>query len=97
MIYWSKKPSEVIPKTIDFTDSLPVGESAVSAVVTACDEDGEDVSEDVFDDLSVVSPNVTVTLLVNGAAAVYALKYLITTTSGFVIEEDVELTVREAV
>jgi hypothetical protein len=97
MIYWSKQPSENIPKTIDFTDALPTGETlnASAGTITATNAAGTDVTATLLDDQDVDSPYATIRILPS-TAGIFHLRFLLVTTPGaFILEEDVELTVKE--
>jgi ABC-type Fe3+-hydroxamate transport system substrate-binding protein len=99
MIRFQKTPYENIPLTLDFVDALPTGETLDSSpTITATDVDGNDVTADLIDDVTVVSPQVTVRLLAVVDPGVYLIRYLMTTTPGaYTPEADVKLTVKEPV
>ncbi len=108
MIYWNKQPSEKLPKTIDFTDALPTGETLTSATVTATDSAAVDVSTKLIGGVVVVTPNVRINLLADVAASagpppvvplgegLFRIRFRAVTTPGaYILEEDVELTILE--
>lgn len=93
MITWTKTTLEQIPKTIDFAEALPIGETVGSCTITATNAAGADVSLTILGTKTVASPNVTIVLL-PCVAGVYALTYLVTTSpSAYIIEEFAELIV----
>jgi hypothetical protein len=92
--YWGKQPAESFPQTMEVI-TLPSGESVSSAAVTATDSAGTDVSATLFAAPVVDTPYVTIHLM-PCAAGVYRIRFLFATTpSAFILEEDVELTVKE--
>jgi hypothetical protein len=93
MIFWNKKPTEVIPGTLNFSTSLPTTEVVASANVTAVDADGVDVTNSLIDSITVDTPYVTFTMKAL-AVGIYTITVEATTDPGtFVIVEYIQLTV----
>jgi hypothetical protein len=92
MLYWQKKTTESLARTIDFTDALAPGDTVASAVIAAVNSDGDDVSDTLLYNKSVTDPYVSVTVLPS-TSGTYTITFTVTTTAGYIIVETVSLNV----
>jgi hypothetical protein len=97
MLYQSKQPGEKIPLEIDLANSLPEGESLAASghTISATDSAAQDVTNALLSSVSVTSPKVLV-VIEPSVAGTYKLRFLMKTSpTGYFVEEDVTLIVKE--
>lgn len=95
MIHESKKPEEIIPITIDFSPSLPEGETLSSSSVSAIEASGAGANGLVLDNGLISGDYVTTTVGAYVRGTYFLLVTVITTPGGYKLREDVKLTISE--
>lgn len=95
MIYWTKKPDEVVPGTLGFATAIPSTETVDTATATAVDSSGTDVSATLLGTVSIDEAGQNVTLIFNAiSAGIYVITVEVVTDPGdYVVAEQITLTV----
>lgn len=93
---WTKQPAEMRKLEFAGSRSLPVGDTFISATAVIYDEDGNDVSASMISGSPSVSTDIIYIIIHGGThGKKYYLKILATTSGGEVIEDDLEITVKQ--
>ncbi len=97
LIFESKQSAEVKPYFYDYTGGLPDGESLVTAAVTVTEfaTPFTDVTSAMLNSSTVVSPRVNIVLQAGTSGTRYKIRYLMTTTSGYTLEGDAYIDVKD--
>jgi hypothetical protein len=92
-----KQPNEIVPCSVSFTKRLPTGETVGgSSTVVVTDADGGEVSGALLESDSVASPVISSIIKAGSDGSEYTITFTaITTPTGYKLEEEVTLQVRE--
>ena len=90
-----KQPSEEFTIALDFSGDLDTGETLSSAVVTATDSAGTDVTATIVVSDAVSGDTWAVRVQAGTAGSDYKITVVVTTSTGQVYEHEVMMRVRE--
>ena len=92
---WSKQPAERRRLEFDASKSLISGDAVLSATAVMYDGDVDVSSSMISGSPTVITPKVYVIVLAGTDGKLYNLKVQITTTLGEVIEDDLEISIKQ--
>lgn len=93
---WTKQPAEVRKLPFSGSRSLPTGDTFISATAVMYDEDNNNVTASMISGSPSVSTDIIHVIVYGGThGKKYYLKILATTSGGEVIEDDLEITVKQ--